>query len=276
MTRTVADAAALLGVLAGETYGEGSERERCVASGWPSRRNPETSTSRTARCSSRPWSSSASAARSSSRCASCRRARSSRRCCTSSPATSTPTRDAAGGAPIRTMRRARRVERGARRPGPQVRAGACSRRRWPSTTTPSARPTSDSVPRPRGGGRARHRCHPRRRERRGDRLPGQAGCGFAARAGYPSMAVPAGYRRENRRPLGFSFVGPARSEGLLLGPGRGVRGGRPGAQAALADQPVAALGETGADDLAIEGEVDCLGVCHVDHSWCDLCCRCQA
>jgi amidase len=47
-------------------------------------------------------------------------------------------------------------------------------------------------------------------------FPGQAGCGFAARAGYPSMAVPAGYRRENRWPLGFSFVGPARSEGLLL------------------------------------------------------------
>ena len=47
-------------------------------------------------------------------------------------------------------------------------------------------------------------------------FPGQAGCGFAARAGYPSMVVPAGYRRENRWPLGISFVGPSRSEGLLL------------------------------------------------------------
>ena len=47
-------------------------------------------------------------------------------------------------------------------------------------------------------------------------FPGQAGCGFAARAGYPSMVVPAGYRRENRWPLGISFVGPAHSEGLLL------------------------------------------------------------
>ena len=28
--------------------------------------------------------------------------------------------------------------------------------------------------------------------------------------------VPAGYRRENRRPVGMTFVGPARSEGLLL------------------------------------------------------------
>ena len=36
------------------------------------------------------------------------------------------------------------------------------------------------------------------------------------RAGYPSLAVPAGYRREIRWPLGFSLVGPARSEGLLL------------------------------------------------------------
>jgi len=47
-------------------------------------------------------------------------------------------------------------------------------------------------------------------------FPGQAGCGFAARAGYPSLVVPAGYRREGRWPLGLSFVGPERSEGLLL------------------------------------------------------------
>ena len=47
-------------------------------------------------------------------------------------------------------------------------------------------------------------------------FPGQAGCGFAARAGYPGLVVPAGYRRENRWPLGVMFVGPSRSEGLLL------------------------------------------------------------
>jgi amidase len=47
-------------------------------------------------------------------------------------------------------------------------------------------------------------------------FPGQAGAGFAARAGYPSMVVPAGYRRENRWPLGICLVGPSRSEGLLL------------------------------------------------------------
>ena len=47
-------------------------------------------------------------------------------------------------------------------------------------------------------------------------LPGPYGCSEAARAGYPSLVVPAGYRRENRRPVGMTFVGPARSEGLLL------------------------------------------------------------
>jgi amidase len=47
-------------------------------------------------------------------------------------------------------------------------------------------------------------------------FPGPHGCGFAARSGYPSLVVPAGYRREGRRPVGLTFVGPARSEGLLL------------------------------------------------------------
>jgi amidase len=42
------------------------------------------------------------------------------------------------------------------------------------------------------------------------------GCGIAARAGYPSLVVPAGYREDNRRPVGLGLVGPARSEGLLL------------------------------------------------------------
>jgi amidase len=47
-------------------------------------------------------------------------------------------------------------------------------------------------------------------------FPGPYGCGYAARAGYPSLVVPAGYRREGRWPVGLSFVGPSRSEGLLL------------------------------------------------------------
>jgi amidase len=47
-------------------------------------------------------------------------------------------------------------------------------------------------------------------------LPGPWGCGQAARAGYPSLVVPAGYRRENRWPVGMTFVGRSRSEGTLL------------------------------------------------------------
>ena len=46
---------------------------------------------------------------------------------------------------------------------------------------------------------------------------GPSGCGVAARAGYPSLVVPAGYVRGGRRPLGLGLMGPARSEGLLLG-----------------------------------------------------------
>jgi amidase len=49
--------------------------------------------------------------------------------------------------------------------------------------------------------------------------PSWHGAGLAARAGYPSLVVPAGYRRSGRRPLGVTFLGPARSEALLLGLG---------------------------------------------------------
>ncbi len=47
-------------------------------------------------------------------------------------------------------------------------------------------------------------------------FPGPAGCGFAARAGYPSLVVPAGYTRGQRRPVGLGLVGPAGSQGVLL------------------------------------------------------------
>jgi amidase len=47
-------------------------------------------------------------------------------------------------------------------------------------------------------------------------FPGPYGCGYAARAGYPSLVVPAGYRADNRRPAGLGLVGPPRSEGVLL------------------------------------------------------------
>jgi amidase len=48
-------------------------------------------------------------------------------------------------------------------------------------------------------------------------LPGPYGCGAAARAGYPSLVVPAGYARVGRAPVGVTFLGPARSEARLLG-----------------------------------------------------------
>ncbi len=48
-------------------------------------------------------------------------------------------------------------------------------------------------------------------------LPGPYGCGVAARAGYPSLVVPAGYTRGGRAPVGLTFLGPAGAEGLLIG-----------------------------------------------------------
>jgi amidase len=47
-------------------------------------------------------------------------------------------------------------------------------------------------------------------------FPGAFGCGYAARAGYPSLVVPAGYRSDNRRPAGLGLVGPSRNERVLL------------------------------------------------------------
>jgi amidase len=47
-------------------------------------------------------------------------------------------------------------------------------------------------------------------------MPGSRGAGVGARAGYPSVIVPAGYRRTSRRPFGVTFLGTARSEATLL------------------------------------------------------------
>ncbi len=63
-------------------------------------------------------------------------------------------------------------------------------------------------------------------------LPGPHGCGVAARAGYPSLVVPAGYRRTGRAPVGVTFLGPARGEAVLLGLGFAFE------QAARARRPV--------------------------------------
>ncbi len=46
-------------------------------------------------------------------------------------------------------------------------------------------------------------------------LPGNMGCGVAAKAGYPSVTVPAGYTREGR-PAGLTFTGTAYSEHTLI------------------------------------------------------------
>ena len=43
------------------------------------------------------------------------------------------------------------------------------------------------------------------------------GADIGARAGYPSVAVPAGYLASNRRPFGISLLGPAWSEPALIG-----------------------------------------------------------
>jgi len=47
-------------------------------------------------------------------------------------------------------------------------------------------------------------------------LPGAEGCGVGARAGYPSVTVPAGVRAHGRRPFGVTFMAGAWSEAELL------------------------------------------------------------
>ncbi len=66
-------------------------------------------------------------------------------------------------------------------------------------------------------------------------LPGPHGCGIAARAGWPSLVVPAGYTRDGRRPVGVTFLGPARAEALLIGLGYAFE------QAARARRPVSVV-----------------------------------
>jgi amidase len=47
-------------------------------------------------------------------------------------------------------------------------------------------------------------------------VPSWRGAGVGARAGYPSVIVPAGYRRTSRRPFGVTFLGTAHTEASLL------------------------------------------------------------
>ena len=62
--------------------------------------------------------------------------------------------------------------------------------------------------------------------------PSWHGAGVAARAGYPSLIVPAGYRRSGRKPFGVTFLGGSGTEWLLLGLGYAYE------QAAKARRPV--------------------------------------
>ena len=62
--------------------------------------------------------------------------------------------------------------------------------------------------------------------------PSWYGAGVAARAGYPSLVVPAGYRRSGRRPMGVAFLGTAHTDAVLLGIGYAYE------QAARARRPV--------------------------------------
>lgn len=47
-------------------------------------------------------------------------------------------------------------------------------------------------------------------------VPSWRSAGVGARAGYPSVIVPAGYRRSSRRPFGLTFLATAHSEASLL------------------------------------------------------------
>ena len=47
-------------------------------------------------------------------------------------------------------------------------------------------------------------------------FPGASGCGWAARAGWPSIVIPAGYTADNRRPVGIMLVSRPGTDARLL------------------------------------------------------------
>jgi amidase len=47
-------------------------------------------------------------------------------------------------------------------------------------------------------------------------FPGASGCSWAARAGWPSIVIPAGYRADNRRPVGIMLVSRPWTDARLL------------------------------------------------------------
>jgi amidase len=66
-------------------------------------------------------------------------------------------------------------------------------------------------------------------------MPSSRGAGVGARAGYPSVIVPAGYRRTGRRPFGVMFLGTANAEASLLSLGYAYE------QASLLRRPVSQI-----------------------------------
>ena len=70
--------------------------------------------------------------------------------------------------------------------------------------------------------------------------PGWHGAGQAARAGYPSITVPGGYRRSGRQPFGVTFARAVRGGGAAARPGVRLRAGVPGPRSGVPGQPVAA------------------------------------
>lgn len=58
-------------------------------------------------------------------------------------------------------------------------------------------------------------------------FPGLGGTGWAARAGWPSLVVPAGYLAANRRPTGLLFVGRPWTEARLLSLGHAFEQAHP-------------------------------------------------
>jgi amidase len=79
-------------------------------------------------------------------------------------------------------------------------------------------------------------------------FPGPASADLGARAGYPSIALPAGYTTDARRPFGVTLLGPAWSEPTLIGYAydyeQAAQARRPPSQVNPARLPLATPGAT--------------------------------
>ena len=109
--------------------------------------------------------------------------------------------------------------------------------------------------------RADHgRAARRARRRRSRRLvfPGAEGCGWAARAGWPSIVVPAGYAANNRRPVGIMLVSRPWTDARLLALAYAFEQAHPVAAAGQRINPAAfrrlALQSLASTRAAVEGQ----------------------